>query len=410
MTHDIVIIGAGPVGLCLARAFSALSLRVALVERQPLAAIAEPAFDGREIALTHASMRILRQLGVWERIPQEEVSPLRTARVMTGHSPREMIVDAGLAGHDRLGALVPNQRIRQAAWQAVAEAQGVNCLAEARVEALRIDDECAEVALQDGQCLRAPLLIAADSRFSETRRTLGIGAIQQDFGKTMLVCRMQHERSNHGEAWEWFDHGQTLALLPLGEHLSSAVLTVVDAEARALLRMPEDAFAAEMRRRYDGRLGDMQLQGERHAYPLVGVYARRFVGPRFALAGDAAVGMHPVTAHGFNLGLASVERLAELARTAQAQGRDLGDAGLLARYQRRHRAGTWPLYQATRTIVGVFTDDRPPVRLLRAAILGAGQRLLPFRRALASTLADEAPADTSLARRLRTGLAYLRPR
>lgn len=409
MRHDIIIIGAGPVGLSLARAFGDLSLKVALVERLPEAAIAEPAFDGREIALTHASMRLMRQLGQWELLPAGEISPLRAAQVMNAESHPGMRVDGELVGHAQLGVLVPNQQIRLAAWQAARQVASLDLFTDARLESVRIDPDHASVVLQDGRRLQAPLLIAADSRFSETRRSLGIGADQHDFGKTMLVCRMHHEQPHHGVAWEWFGRGQTLALLPLQEHLSSTVLTVHDNEARRMLHLPVDEFAQDMQRRYGDRLGGMRLESSRHAYPLVGVYARRFVGERFALAGDAAVGMHPVTAHGFNLGLGSVERLQDLARTAQAQGRDLGDAALLARYQRLHRAGTRPLYLATRAIVEVFTNDRPPVHALREGLLRVGEHLLPFRRALASTLVDDGPVDRPLHQRLREGLAHLRP-
>jgi ubiquinone biosynthesis UbiH/UbiF/VisC/COQ6 family hydroxylase len=410
MRHDVIIIGAGPAGLCLARALAGQSLRVALLERQPESAIAEPAFDGREIALTQASIRLLRELGVWEHIPQDDVAPLRAARVMEGESPHWMTVEGALVGRSQLGSLVPNHRIRAAAWRAVQGLPTLDWYPDARIESVRTTPEQAEVNLQDGTRLHASLLIAADSRFSETRRALGIGAYQNDFGKSMLVCRMQHELPHHGIAWEWFGHGQTLAMLPLREHLSSAVLTVLHAEARRLQDLPAEAFAASMRERYGNRLGAMQLESSRHVYPLVGVYAHRFVGQRFAVAGDAAVGMHPVTAHGFNLGLASVERLSELARTARAQGRDLGCEALLARYQRRHRAGSLPLYLATATVVRVFTDDRPPVRKLRETILRAGQQLVPFRRMLAAQLVDDAPLDAPLPARLRRGLAQLLPR
>ncbi|MCL6710575.1 5-demethoxyubiquinol-8 5-hydroxylase UbiM [Pseudomonas sp. R2.Fl] len=410
MRHDVIIIGAGPAGLCLARALAGQSLRVALVERQPEAAIAEPAFDGREIALTQASIRLLRELGVWEHIPQDDVAPLRAARVMEGESPHWMTVEGTLVGRSQLGSLVPNHRIRAAAWRAIQDLPTLDWYPDARIESVRTTPEQAEVHLQDGTRLHASLLIAADSRFSETRRALGIGARQNDFGKSMLVCRMQHELPHHGVAWEWFGQGQTLAMLPLREHLSSAVLTVPHAEARRLQDLPAEAFAASMRERYGNRLGAMQLESSRHVYPLVGVYAHRFVGQRFAVAGDTAVGMHPVTAHGFNLGLASVERLADIARIARAQGRDLGSEALLSRYQRRHRAGSLPLYLATATVVRVFTDDRPPVRKLRETILHAGQQMVPFRRLLAAQLVDDAPLDAPLPARVRRGLAQLLPR
>lgn len=410
MRHDVILIGAGPAGLCLARALCGQSLKVALIERQTEAAIAEPAFDGREIALTHASIRLLRELGVWEHIPRDDIAPLRAARIMDGESPHWMTVESDLVGKEQLGHLVPNHRIREAAWRAARDLATLDWYPEAQVDSVRTTPGQAEVTLRDGRQLQASLLIAADSRFSETRRALGIGASQYDFGKSMLVCRMRHEGPHHGVAWEWFGHGQTLAMLPLREHVSSAVLTVPHAEARYLQDLPAGAFAARMRERYGDRLGEMTLDSSRHVYPLIGVYARRFVGQRFALAGDAAVGMHPVTAHGFNLGLASVERLADLARIARAQGQDPGGDALLARYQRRHRAGTLPLYLATGAVVRVFTDDRAPVRRLRQTILRAGQHMLPFRRMLAAQLVDEAPVDAPLPARLRQGLAQWWPR
>ena len=119
--------------------------------------------------------------------------------------------------------------------------------------------------------------------------------------------------------------------------------------------------------------------------------------------------MHPVTAHGFNLGLDSVARLTDMARHAVRCGGDLGCAEGLARYERRHRRGTRPLYLATRAIVELYTNDRAPARVVRETVLRAGRHLTPFRRALARTLADDAPATRPPLQRLRDGLALLRP-
>jgi 2-polyprenyl-6-methoxyphenol hydroxylase-like FAD-dependent oxidoreductase len=131
----------------------------------------------------------------------------------------------------------------------------------------------------------------------------------------------------------------------------------------------------------------MRQAGARHAYPLVAVYAERFWGPRFALVGDAAVGMHPVTAHGFNFGLLSIEALAEGVLAAHAGGRDLAAPALLARYERRHRLATRPLYEATRFVAELYGNESAPARALRAGLLRAGERLTPFKRAIAATLA-----------------------
>ncbi|WP_152224057.1 5-demethoxyubiquinol-8 5-hydroxylase UbiM [Pseudomonas sp. SCB32] len=390
MHVDIAIVGAGPAGLCLARSLSGNGLSVLLIERQPLASLAEPAEDGREIALTHASRAELQRLGMWSRIDPQEISPLRDAQVLNGSSLFALRIEAGQAGAEQLGYFVANQVIRRVAFDAVHECPDVSLVCGRALRSLRMERDGVQLTLDNDSVVRARLLVAADSRFSETRRMLGIGASMEDFGKTMMVCRMAHERPHHNVAWEWFGYGQTLALLPVNGDRSSVVLTLPQREMAPLLELDETAFAHEMERRFDRRLGAMQLLGPRHTYPLVGVFADRFVGPRSALIGDAAVGMHPVTAHGFNFGLQSQRRLAAEVLSTHRRGGDIGGAWPLRRYATAHRLATWPLYQATRLIVGMYTDPRPPVRLLRNAGLRLAQGLPPLRQVIARHLAQGA--------------------
>lgn len=409
MASNVIIIGAGPAGLCLSLALAEQGLDVDIVERQAAAALAAPAFDGREVALTHASMRLLQAIGVWQRIAEADVASLRRARVMDGRESG-FEVDATAFGRDRLGALVPNHAIRAAAWQAVAAVSRIRVHTGCKVESVAAGDRAASVHLEDGRVLEAPLVVAADSRFSETRRAMGIPVHLHDFGKTMLVCRMRHAVANDGTAWEWFGRRQTRALLPIDEHLSSVVLTVTGVEAQALMALSPEAFGTAVAERYEGRLGEMSLASTIHPYPLVATWARRFVGRRFALAGDAAVGMHPVTAHGFNLGLASVEHLAQAAGDGLRRHGDPGHAALLARYQRRHRLGSALLFAGTQTVVGIFTDDRAPMLPLRRALIGVGRALPPLRRALAASLLDDSMRPVSLPRRILAAIDVLRPR
>lgn len=390
MNHDVVIIGAGPAGLCLARALSGHGLSVLILERQAESDLAEPAFDGREIALTHASQALLERLGLWQRLPLDEIAVLRDAQVLNGPSLFALRIHAEQAGAERLGHLVANQAIRRAAFAAVAECADVQLRCGVSVRAIRHRAQDVELELASGESLRTRLLVAADSRFSETRRQLGIGARLKDFGKTMLVCRMHHEKPHRQVAWEWFGYGQTLALLPLNGDQSSVVLTLPPREIERLRDLDEHAFAREMERRFDRRLGAMQLLSSRHAYPLVGAYAEKLVGPRCALLGDAAVGMHPVTAHGFNFGLAGVQRLSEALLAAHARGADIAAPAVLARYERQQRLATWPLYQATNLLVDVYTNDRLPVKLLRGAGLRVAQGLLPLRMGIARHLTSRA--------------------
>lgn len=390
MSPDIVIVGAGPAGLCLARALSGHGLSIMLLERQAEQALADPAFDGREIALTHGSQALLDRLGLWSRLPAEDVAVLRDAQVFNGPSLFALKIRAEQAGAERLGHLVANQAIRRAAYEAVRACSDVHLLCDTQVRAIQSGEHEIKLVLQDGQVLQPRLLVAADSRFSDTRRQLGIGAQLKDFGKSMLVCRMQHDLEHQQVAWEWFGYGQTLALLPLNGRQSSTVLTLPPREIERLLALDESTFAREMEQRFDRRLGAMQLLGSRHAYPLVGAYARRMVGKRCALLGDAAVGMHPVTAHGFNFGLIGVQLLSEALLAAHARHQDIAAPATLSRYERQLRLATWPLYQATNLLVELYTNDHLPARLLRGAGLRMAQGLLPLKKGIARHLTARA--------------------
>ncbi|MCW5660687.1 MAG: 5-demethoxyubiquinol-8 5-hydroxylase UbiM [Burkholderiaceae bacterium] len=371
VTCDVLIVGAGPAGLALAAALGATGMRVTLLEQQARAGVEEPADDGREIALTHRARRILEQLGVWQRVDADSIAPLREARVLDGNAPAGLRFAA--EGVEALGWLVSNHRIRRAALDAALAQPSVTLVAQARVTALDIGPRHARVTLADGRVAQAALVAAADSRFSGTRRLAGIGASMRDFGRSVVVGCCAHERPHDGIAWECFGYANTLALLPMTGPRVSAVITVDTQHAAEWMALTDEQFARRVEQQAQGRLGAMHALGARHHYPLVSVYAHRFRAPRFALVGDAAVGMHPVTAHGYNFGLYGVAVLArELVRARQA-GTDPGRPAALERYEREHRRATVPIYLGTNALVTMFTDNRGFARVARKAVLHASE-------------------------------------
>ncbi|ATY34710.1 hypothetical protein CVN68_17530 [Sphingomonas psychrotolerans] len=386
MDYDIAIVGGGPIGLAFARSLAGFGLKLAIIERQPLAALARPDYDGREIALSQRSVRILDDLGVRHLLPPGGVASLAAAHVLNGGAKRALVLDPARRRRE-LGKMVSNQDLRRALFEGVAGQDGLDWLVERDVEGIAFEPASAALSLNDGRTLRTPLVVAADGRLSQTRQAFGLGAEMNALGRSMLVVKVAHEHDHGQIATEWFDHGQTLALLPLQPRQSSFVLTLGDREIRELCALPPAALAAELERRSKRRWGSITLLSEPFRYPLVTTFAHRFVAPRAALIGDAAVGMHPVTAHGFNLGIQGQATLARQLAESARRGSDLGDLRPLRRYEQRHRLLCRPVFEATNHIVSLYTDERPHARALRGALLGLGARTRLPRTMIGTMLA-----------------------
>ena len=386
MTQSIIIIGAGPVGLSFARSLIDTNIKVTLVERQSEAALAEPQWDGREIALTHFSVKLMEENGSWGRLPDDGVSYIERAEVLDGTSPYQLSFDRQEANKDTLGYLVPNHLIRKAIYEEVLSLPNVDIMYDVSVEKITTTKVCGTVVLSNGETLSADLIVASDSRFSDTRRKMGIPAKMKDFGRTVIVSKVEHEKSNQKTALECFQYGRTMAVLPLKQHESSVVITMASDQAEDILGMSDEAFSQDLEKHLNSRFGDMKVKTKRIAYPLVGVHAERFYANRFAVIGDAAVGMHPVTAHGFNLGLRGQDILHKEIKAAWAKDRDIGAYRVLTTYNTKHQRVTRPLYYGTNGIVDVFTSETLPAKVLRKALLRIGSNFSPLKRKIIDQL------------------------
>ena len=387
MDYDIAIIGAGPTGLSFALSLRDSGLKTINIEKQPRAALADPEPDGRDIALTHLSRRIMQQHGSWQRIAEDQVSPILRAEVYDGDSPYTLDFVKPDDGADALGFLVSNYLIRQAIFAEYETLENATLRDECRVTSVHTHTDGARLTLDNGDFINAQLVIAADTRFSETRRQMGISSHSYDFGRSAVLAWMDLEHSHQQTAFECFQYGRTMAVLPLaGGHRCSVVITLPSREVSEWLELSEEEFATRVEEGLGHRLGKMTQASQRFTYPLVGVHANRFYTQRYALIGDAAVGMHPVTAHGFNLGLSGQDLLFSEIDRALQQDHEYWSANVLNRYQKNHMLSTRPLYHGTNTVVNLFTNDQFPATLLRKAVLRLSNQLPPVKWAITNKL------------------------
>ena len=390
---DILVVGGGPVGLGFASMMAPLGGRIGIIEKQPLEKIAKPADDGREVAVTHRSRGLLEKYGMLSHIPEDAMHILRAARVINGDAPSALEFSPAGSGKGNIGFVIANHHIRQAMYNTAAAHKNITLMTGETVTGLDITPAYASVTLDRGKTLSAPLVVAADNRFSTLRDMAGVETRKLDFKRLCIVVKIAHSKSHDDVASECFLDGLTLALIPLGDRAASAVLTLPPDEGKKLLTLDREELAEKIYGWTDGRIGQVRITGEMHNYPLMGVYAKNFAKDRFALLGDAAVGMHPVSAHGFNFGLYGADTLADCLRRAMLSGLDFGKLSVLEEFANIHRRQTRPMYEGINSIVQLYTDDRPAAKLLRKGVMTAGRILKPVQRIIVGNLTRDKTAD-----------------
>jgi len=388
MNFDVTIVGAGPVGLSFARALSDTSLNIAIIDRQTSKSLANPSEDGREIALTHLSKKILTSFGIWQEIDQNGISLIKEAKVINGASPYSLHFNHQDTSENTLGHLIPNRLIRAAAYKVAKESKAIKIITGVGVDSFNIDANKAEIKLSNKEIIHCSLMIAADGRLSSSRRSMGIPSEVKDFGKTVIVCKMEHEKPHSNIAYECFHYGRTLAVLPMVGNYSSIVITISSDQADAIMKMKDQTFNQDIQTRFNSRLGDMMIVGKKYSYPLFASHASHFHANRFALIGDASVGMHPVTAHGFNLGLRGSKTLATVIKEALSNKLDFASVEILSKYNQKHQRSTRPLYYGTNLLVDLYNSERLTAKVLRRLALRFGNNFWPVKKFIMGQLTE----------------------
>lgn len=386
MEHDcdILIVGGGLNGPALALAAAKAGLKSIVIDALPEAARTQEDFDGRGYALALSSVRMLDNLGLWERL-QPNAQPMREIKVTDGRVGDAQVFlglhfDSAEIEEGPMGQMIEDRYLRRALLEAMEANPHVEQRADETVIAQETGPGGIGVTLASGETLRARLLVGADGRRSGTAARAGIRRTGWGYGQTALVCAIAHEKPHHGVAHQFFMPPGPLAILPLPGNRSSIVWSETEAQARAINALPDDQYLEVLRPRFGDFLGEISLAGKRFVYPLNLTLANSFIAERLALVGDAAHGMHPIAGQGLNAGLRDVAALADVLSHAQRRGEDIASPLVLARYQQWRRFDTASLAAATDLFNRLFSNDSALLRFGRDLGMAAINAVPGLRR------------------------------
>lgn len=362
---DVLIVGGGPAGSSLGLALQGAGLDVVVLEAQPDVGDVD---DPRALALSYGTRLILQQLDTWRRV--RAATPIETVHVSQRGGFGRTLLTAKESGLPALGYVVNYPDLASALHAKALEAK-LAYLSGATVTALRTGADSAEAEFDfegQGHQVRARLLVLADGG-----RCLGLlPELRQsvkDYHQCAVLARVKSEQPNRHTAYERFTPWGPIALLPCGDGWA-VVWTASTEEAGELMALDDQEFLDRLHHRFGDRVGRFTATGKRASWPLHLKRTRPVTASHLAVIGNAAQILHPFAGQGFNLAVRDSWELAdEILKTPAA---DIGGEPMLKAYRSRRSRDTGGGIAFTDSVLSLFTNDNPALKLGR----GLGLTLL----------------------------------
>ena len=366
---DVVIIGAGPVGMTLALALAGSSLHVLLIDSRARGAAAD---DPRALALSYGSRQLLERLQAWNAAASTAIHQIHVSQ--RGSFGRTLIN----AEDYKTPALGYVLRYRDLAATLDARLANGQLIDQCRIDHIETDDDGATLSVTQHETprrIRTKLIVHAEGTPNDDP-----GIKVRDYEQQAIVAEVRPVPAHNNRAWERFTPDGPLALLPLGQDYS-LVFSVPPAKAAQLLALDDEAFLTALRKQFGQRL-DFIASGPRTSFPLALRARPQITQQRQVWIGNSAQALHPVSGQGFNLGLRDAWELADVL----LEHRDAGNPAALARYANRRQPDRCGSMAFTDGIVRLFSNDLPPLRIARGLGLLALDLAPPLRHFVAKRM------------------------
>ncbi len=379
---DVIIIGAGIVGLTCACALANTSLKVTVIDactQRPV--FSEGEYDMRVSAITRASQTIFHNLGAWELMRGLRVSPYREMYVWDDNG--SIHFDSAYVGESELGYIVENTVIQQVLRQQVERANNIDLIYGCILHSIDVSKHGVTLQTDDNHILQSRLVIGADGVHSWLRQQCGVEQRQWSYQQTAIIATINTEKPHQLTAWQRFMPDGPLALLPLADsHDCSIVWSAATARANELLSLSDTQFADAVANACEHRLGEINIVSSRQSFPLTMRHSKQYVLPNIAFIGDAAHSLHPLAGQGANLGILDAACLAQTLQQAHRKGRDIASLATLQRYARWRRGHNWEMILAMEGFKRLFSNDVPWIKRLRNRGLTMTNRLPLVKQAI----------------------------
>lgn len=387
MSHHVIIIGGGQVGMSFALLLAHQGIHSTLIEQSKYPTISPDDdvgrtqyLDSRNTALSRRTVQIYAEIGLWERM-QSHACRIDGVQISEVGGFGRAMLDKAAEGVESFGQVMENAWMGRQLLLAVQASPFICLIDDASVIDIHQDGVCATVFFnKDGEShhMKAPLLVACDGKDSISRKLLNVGADTHDYGQVGIVGVVQTDKPHRHIGIERFSPVGPLAVLPLTDGRGDGVDSTTQGYRRSVVFIcktgeqdrylqDDEYFKETLQRVFGETAGRFMAVGRRGAYPLTKVLAHRQAVGRCVIMGNAAHTLHPVAGQGFNLCLRDAHALASMLgeNVRNNPDYDLGSHTNLIAYEQARQKDQKRVIRFCDTVVESFCHPNPMMKFAR---------------------------------------------
>lgn len=337
---DIVVVGAGLVGLAFACAMKNSSCRVLVIDAGEPPKFDDQNIDIRVNSIHLASQAFLDYLGVWSIAVEKRACPFRVIQVWNS-TGGFIEFSAKEVDQTHLGHIVEQNALTSSLAARIKDVSNVELKFNAALASISEQTDRIRLHLENGLQISCRLIVGADGGNSVVRRLSKIPITEESYRQKAIVAQVEASEPKREIAYQKFLTSGPLAFLPLTDGTYSIVWSCSEQRASELRDLDDEAFGSELSEAFDYRLGDFSLISRRVSFDLRKLRAHAYFKGRVVLVGDSAHVIHPLAGMGANLGLMDAAALYQI---LTAHGKEsLCDHRMLRRYERWRKSANHPV-------------------------------------------------------------------
>ena len=375
--EDVVIFGSGLSAKIMSLVARNAGLSFKLITDKNIGS--KPSDDTRSLALSVASKKMLKTLGV--NIKTEAVT--------------KMIVIEGGLGDEKIKSRLSfdkelvDEDIAYIAEHSVIEKSidrvlklDENEIIKEKVTKIQKEGNFSKIILNNNECLLSKAIIFTEVLDRDLQNIYNVKYNFFEYGQTAISATLRHSKSHKGYAFQFFQKNGPLALLPMsnksGSNYSSLVWTEKTDNISSLISSKKN-LEDSLNNLCSDYLGKISISKGPSSFVLKKLSGVKALSNGALFVGDALRAMHPMAGQAWNQSLRDIAYIADAFAESEKLGLDLFQCPSISLFNKKRKLETEALINSIGFLNSIYRSDTSLAKGLRRNIMKLADNYQPFK-------------------------------